>query len=55
MVPKTKGDNTKGPLIKPLPIVQSKLRYYAKLGFGVAVRQWTVRQETTMAKHGHSP
>ena len=48
------------PLIKPLPIVQMSkadcdiMRDWAS-AYGAAVRQRTVRQETTMAKHGTLP
>ena len=48
------------PIIQPLPIVQMSkpnceaLRDWAS-SYGAAVRQRTVRQETTMAKHGTLP
>ena len=48
------------PTIKPLPVIQMPqadcdlLRNWAS-SYGAAVRQCTVRQETTMAKHGTLP
>ena len=51
---------SKGPLIKPLPVVDMSkpncdiMRDWA-LAYGAAERQRTVRQETTMAKHGTLP
>ena len=51
---------SKVPLIKPLPIVDMSnancdiMRNWAS-AYGAQVRQRTVRQETTMAKHGNLP
>ena len=51
---------SKVPLIKPLPIVDMSkancdiMRNWAS-AYGAAVRQRTVRQETTMTKHGKLP
>ena len=48
------------PVMNPLPIVNmcqadsDALRDWV-LSYGAAVRQWTVRQETTMAQHGALP
>ena len=51
---------SKVPLMKPLPIVDISsancviMRDWASV-YGAAVRQWTMCQETTMAKHGTHP